>query len=381
MDFSLSDEQRDLYESVVAFARNELNDDLERRDRDGEFSRELWVKTAQLGIHGLPFPVEYGGQGADVLTTAIAMEALGLGCQDNGLLFSINAHMWSAAMPISRFGTDNQKDTYLRGLCDGSLIGVQGMTEPGSGSDAFALQTTAVANGDEYVLNGSKTFITNAPVADVFVVFATLDPDKGWAGLCAFIVDRDTPGLTVSDAVAKMGLRTSPMGDLFFDDCRVPAANMLGAKGSGMMVFQHSIDWERSLILASTIGTVERQLELAIDYANEREQFGAPIGKNQAVSHRLVDIKVRLEAARLLLYRVAAKWDDGSVNSMDTAMVKLFLSECAVDAALESMKTFGGSGYLVESGIEREVRDVLASRIYSGTSDIQRSVIARYMGL
>ncbi len=381
MDFELGEEQRDFFSAVVEFASREIDPGLEDREKAGGFSRELWEKCAEFGIQGLPFPVEHGGQGADVLTTALAMEGLGLACRDNGLLFSLNAHMWSAAMPVSRFGDESQKQRYLRGLCDGSLIGVQGMTEPGSGSDAFALETTAELRGDGYILNGSKTFITNAPVADVFVVFATLDRSKGWAGLSAFIVEKGYPGLTVGKPVEKMGLKTSPMGDLFFDDCEVPAENLLGRAGSGMVIFQHSIDWERSLILANSVGAVQRQLNAAVEYGKEREQFGQSIGSFQAVSHRLADVHVRLEAARLLLYRLAWKWDNGKVTPADTSLVKLFLSENLVESTLSAMKTFGGSGYLVETGIERDLRDALASRIYSGTSDIQRSVIARDLGL
>ena len=381
MDFALTSDQIEYRQAVFEFASTVLDPGTEEREINGGFTRELWQKCADFGIQGLPFPTEYSGQGADAVTTALALEALGHGCRDNGLLFSINAHMWSAAMPVLRFGTDAQKGKYLRGLCDGSMIGVQGMTEPGSGSDAYSLSTTARLEGDRYLLNGSKTFITNAPVADVFVVFATTDKTKGWAGLSAFLVERDAPGLTVGKTFRKMGLKSSPMSDLFFDDCEVPVENVLGKVGSGMMIFQHSIDWERSLILASTIGSVERQLETAVGFAKDREQFGQPIGDFQAVSHRLVDVRVRLEAARLLLYRNAWLWDEGTARPIDAAITKLFLSENLVQSSLETLQTFGGAGYLEETGIERDVRDALASRIYSGTSDIQKNVVARYMGL
>lgn len=381
MDFSWSDEQLALRNSIIEFAQRELDDDLEARDAASTFSRELWNKCASFGIQGLPFPVERGGQGADTLTTVLALEALGYGCRDNGLLFSINAHMWSAAMPVSRFGTDYQKERYLEGLCDGTLIGVQGMTEPDSGSDAFSMGTTARLHRDRYLLNGSKTFITNAPIADVFVVFASIDRTKGWAGLAAFLVDRGSPGLEVGEPFHKMGLRTSPMSSLFFDNCEVPVENLLGSTSSGMMIFQHSIEWERSFILASAIGSMQRQLDRSVEYAREREQFDQPISKFQAVSHRLVDVKVRLEAGRQLLYRLAWLRDNNLATPLDAAMVKLFLSETLVASSLDALQTFGGYGYLTETGFEREVRDALASRIYSGTSDIQRNVIARQMGL
>ena len=249
-------------------------------------------------------PSEYGGQGADPLTIMVAMEALGYGCRDNGLIFSLNAQMWACETPIVLFGSEEQKRRYLPALCDGSLVAAHGMTEPGSGSDAYSLSTTAERRGDRWVLNGSKTFVTNAPIADLFVVFATTDPKKGWAGLCAFLIERDTPGLSVGQPLEKMGLRTSPIGELFLEDCEVPGENLLGKPGGGMAAFNSSMEWERSCILASTVGAMQRQLERCIEYASERKQFGQPIGTFQAVSHRIVDMKLRVETARLLLYRL-----------------------------------------------------------------------------
>ncbi len=381
MDFSWSDEQLAFRQAVIEFAQKELNDRILERDASYEFSREAWNKAAQFGLLGLPFPEEYGGQGADFLTTMLAMEALGYGCRDNGLIFSMNAHLWSGALPVWRFGTDEQKAKYLPGLIDGSLIAVQGMTEPGSGSDAYSLATTATEDGDHYVLNGSKTFITNAPVADVFVVFTTVDRSKGWLGLTAFIVDADTQGLTVGKNFHKMGIRTSPMSELIFDGCRVPKENMLAKRGSGMMIFNHSIEHERGAILAHTVGTMDRQLEEALTYARQRKQFGQSIGKFQAVSHRLVDMKVRIEAGRLLLYRLGWLWDRGEGKAIDASMVKLFLSEAWVQSSIDAMWVHGGYGYMVESELERDVRDAFSSRIYSGTNDIQKNVIASQLKL
>ncbi len=381
MDFSWSEEQLAFRQAVVEFAQKELNDRLVERDERFEFSRDAWNKAAEFGLIGLPFPEEYGGQGADYLTTMLAMEALGYGCRDNGLIFSMNAHLWSGALPISRFGTEEQKRKYLPGLIDGRLISVQGMTEPGTGSDAYALATSAVEDGDHYVINGAKTFITNAPVADVFIVFTTVDRSKGWLGLTAFIVDADTPGLTIGKNFHKMGIRTSPMSELVFEDCRVPKENMLAKRGSGMMIFNHSIEHERGAILAHTIGTMERQLEEALAYARQRKQFGQAIGKFQAVSHRLVDMKVRLEAGRLLLYRLGWMWDQGKGKSIDASMVKLFLSEAWVQSSIDTMWVHGGYGYMVETELERDVRDAFSSRIYSGTNDIQKNVIASQLKL
>ena len=381
VDFRINDEQLAYRKAVVEFARNELNDNFSERDAHEEFSRDAWRECAGLGIQGLPFDERYGGQGADTLTTMLAMEGLGYGTYDNGLIFSINAHIWSGAMPIHRFGTDEQKQKYLPGMCDGTLIAVQGMTEPDSGSDAYALATTVTDNGDHYLLNGSKTFITNAPVADVFIIFATIDRSKGWAGLCALIVDRDTTGLSIGKNFHKMGLRTSPMSELIMEDCRVPKDNLLGKHGSGMMIFNHSIEWERACILASTIGTMERQLDDCISYARSRKQFGQPIGKFQAVSHKIVDMKLRLETSRLLMYQLGWKADQGGKMALEASMVKLHLSESYLQNSLDAVQIHGASGYMTETLIEHDVRDAMASRIYSGTNEIQKNIIAQYLKL
>ncbi len=381
MDFGLTPEQEAFKAAVVEFARNELDPNLRERDEAEAFPRELWSRCGAFGLTGLPVAPEYGGQGADPVTTVIALEALGYGCRDNGLIFSLGAHLWSAVTPIERFGTPEQRQRYLPGLCDGSLIGVQAMTEPDSGSDAFALTTTGRDDGDGVVLNGTKTFITNAPVADVFVVFVTSDASKGWSALSAYVVDRDTPGVSVSMPFQKMGLRTSPMAEVHFDDCRIPTTSLLARVGAGMAVFNHSMDWERCCILAGAVGTMQRQVESCVAYATTREQGGQPIGKYQAVAHRIVDMKVRLEAARLLLYHTAWLKGQGRRSEMESSIVKLFLSESWVQSSLDQLQIHGGYGYLREAELERDVRDALAGRIYSGTSDIQRNMVARRLGL
>lgn len=382
MEFAWNDEQEQLRDAVEAFARRELDDDLVGRDASGEFRRELWERCARFGIPGLPIPAEYGGQDADPLTTMLALETLGHACRDNGLIFSLNAHMWSAAMPILRFGTEEQRKAYLPALCDGTSIGVQGMTEPGTGSDAFSLTTRATETSDGWSLQGSKTFITNAPVADVFIVFASTAPGLGNLGISAFVVERDAPGLEIGSPFEKMGLRTSPMSELFFDGCEIAADAMLGRPGNGMTIFNHSIDWERACILASAVGTMQRQVEEAVEYANERNQFGRPIGQFQAVSHRIADMQVRVEAARMLLYRAGwAKVQGERAPAMASAIAKLYISEAWVQNSLDALQVRGGSGYMTESEVERDVRDALASRIYSGTSDIQRNIIASKLGL
>jgi len=279
------------------------------------------------------------------------------------------------------FGTEEQKRRYLPRLCDGSLIAAHAMSEPGSGSDAFSLTTAAQHTGEGWVLNGSKTFATNAPDSDLFVVFATTDRSLGFAGLSAFLIERGTPGLETGRPYSKMGLRTSHLGELFLSDCRLPEEALLGSVGAGMAIFNTSMRWERSLILAAAVGTMQRQLERCVSYARERTQFGQPIGAFQAVSHKLVDMKLRLETASLMLYRVATLLDQGTATDLDAALTKLHLSECLVHSSLDALQVHGGSGYMTETGLEREVRDSLASRLYSGTTEMQRNVIARHLGL
>ena len=239
------------------------------------------------------------------MTTVLALEALGYGCKDNGLLFGLAAQMWSVQMPLLRFGSDAAKAKYLPRLCSGEWIGAHGMSEPDSGSDAFALRTTAVRRGDRYLLNGTKTFVSEGPVADLFLVFATIDPAKAFLGLTGFVVERSTPGLRVSREIEKMGLRTSPMAEVIFEDCEVPEENRIGREGRGGLVFNDSMEWERACILAGYLGTLERQLEACVRYSQERRQFGKPIAEFQSVANRLVDMKVRLETSRLLLYKAA----------------------------------------------------------------------------
>lgn len=377
----LDEEQRSLQRSIVAFAQHELGQNLDERDRKGESSREEWNKCARMGLAGMPVPVEYGGLGLPATTIAAALEGLGYGCPDNGLIFSLNAHMWACEIPLVHFGTEEQKRRWLPGLCDGSLLAAHGMSEPESGSDAFALRTTATRTGDGWVLNGSKTFVTNAPDSDLFIVFATTDASLGFMGLCAFVVERGAPGLEVGSPFSKMGLRTSHLGELFMSDCHVPADALLGEPGGGMAIFNSSMRWERSLILAGAVGTMRRQLERCVAYARERVQFRAPIGSFQAVSHPLADMRVRLQTSHLMLYRIAALLEDGTATDMDAAMTKLHLSDALVQSSLAALQIHGGYGYVTESGLERDVRDALGSRIYSGTSEMQRNVIARHLGL
>lgn len=380
MNFKPNDEQRELCDAIRKFGST-LNEGLIERDATGEFNRDTWRRCAQFGIQGLPIPKEYGGTGQNLTTTMLAMETLGYSCRDSGLLFSLNAQMWSFEMPILRFGTDEQKMRYIPNVCCGEIIGAHAVTEPDFGSDAMSMTSRYRRDNDHYILNGSKTFVTNGPVADVVLAFATVDPALRVAGVSAFLVDKNTPGMTLTKPIKKMGLRTSPMGEVIFDDCKIPVTSRLGGEGSGFAIFNSAMEWERACIFASHLGSMQRILEKTIDYAKSRRQFGKPISNYSAVSDKIVDMKIGIEAGRMLLYKVGAIKDEGGTAVLEAAMAKLFISEAHVRQALDAIQVHGGYGYTTEYEIERELRDAIPGKIYSGTSEIQRKIIARMLGL
>jgi alkylation response protein AidB-like acyl-CoA dehydrogenase len=309
------------------------------------------------------------------------MEGLGYGCPDSGLLFSLNAHLWTNSLPLVDFGTDDQRRRYLPGLGNGDLIGANGATEPDAGSDIFAMRTRAERCGDVYVLNGVKTFVSNAPVADLFVIYATVDRALGPMGVTAFIVERNTRGLSISRHLSKMGLRTSPMAEVVLENCAIPVDNRLGREGRGVEVFESSMEWERGCILASALGVMRRQLEKCVTHARSRTQFGSRIGKFQSVANRIVDMRVRLDACRPLVYRIGALKERNQKATVEAAIAKLFVSEAFVQSMLDAVQVFGGYGYMTEQEIERDLRDAIGATLYSGTSEIQRNLIARGLGL
>lgn len=381
MDFQWNGEQQALRESVESFAREKLNAEVIQRDREGTFYRDGWSQCAQVGIQGLCVPAEFGGAALDALTVVGVLERLGYACKDNGLVFSINAHMWTVCGPLVTFGTPEQRVRYLPGLCDGTLIGGNAMSEPNSGSDAYSMSTVAERRNGSYILNGCKTYVTNAPIADVLVVFAVTDKAKGANGISAFLVETKTPGVTVAAKLEKMGMRTSPMAQVYFDRCEIPAENRLGRDGLGAMIFGESMLWERACILASAVGSMERLLEMTIRYARERRQFGSPIGSFQYVAGRIVDMKMRLEASRHQLYHSAWLLSKGRNCFLEAAMTKLQVSEAWCRSCEDAIQVHGGSGYMVDYELERELRDAVGSRLYSGTSEMQRNIIASLLGL
>jgi alkylation response protein AidB-like acyl-CoA dehydrogenase len=381
MDFALTREQQEWHDTAACFAATELSENVAARDEHQEFWREGYERCARVGILGLPVPEECGGKGQSLTTTVAAMEGLGYGCADTGLVFALNASLWTVTMPILVFGTESQKRLHLPGLCDGSIFGANAASEPEAGSDIFSMQTRAARKGDGWVLDGRKIWITGGPAADLFLVFATTDPSKGALGITAFLVPSGTPGLRVVRAIPKLGMRTAPMAELTFEDCTLSAENLLGREGRGAKIFNAALEWERGAILAGALGTMRRQLERCISQARSRKQFGKPIGKFQSVSNRIVDMKLRLETCRPLVYKFAWMKQQGKDATLEASLAKLHVSECFVANSLDAVRIFGASGYATETGLERDLRDSVGSLIFSGTNDIQRNIIAQHLRL
>ena len=377
MNFEPTAQMKELREVVTRFARslNGSNPEVEPA-----FTRERWRACGEQGLLGLCVPAQYGGAGLDALTAAYVLETLGRECDDLGLAFSISAHQFACVMPILHFGTEAQKERWLPKLCSGEWIAAHAITEPEGGSDTLHPKTKAERKGDHYVLNGNKCFSTNAPVADLFLVHAATLPGGGFLGLTAFAVENGTPGLRVGQPYSKIGLRGSPTADVYLEDCLVPEAQRIGKEGSGASLFTDSMNWERTLLFAAFLGAMDRQVERTVEYAKERRQFDTPIGTFQAVSHKIVDMRMRVESARLMLYRAAWSIERDGLDTIAPAMAKIAVSEGCVQIGLDAIQMHGGLGVLT-GPIERLLRDALPSRIFSGTSEIQRNNIARAMGL
>lgn len=382
MNFDLTEDQKLLREEITKFAKQELSDGVIDRDRAQEFPHDLWMKCGEMGLQGLPVDEEFGGAGVDPVSTAVALEALGYGSRDGGLVFAICAHLLACVVPIWKHGSPELKAKYLPGLCSGELIAVNGMTETSSGSDAFTMSTCAVPDGDGFRISGNKTFSSNGPVADVAVVYAATDSDKGaQGGVTGFLIEKDTPGFEASQKFEKMGLRTAMLSELVLEDVYVPKEAVIGTVGGAMTVFTESMEWERVCIGATHVGNMQHLLEKAIDYAKSRTAYGQQIGKFQAISHKIADMKIQLEAARLLTYQAASRLSRARDNAMNASMTKVFVSENLVKAAMDTVQIFGGHGFLAEHEVERTLRDAVGSTLYSGTNEIQRNIIAGWLGL
>lgn len=380
MDFSLSQEQRMFRETVYRYGRDEIAPLCEEADLKGEFSFEIWRKLAYFGILGLPFPEEFGGSAANILTCCLAGEALGHAGVDGGSLLAWGAHTYLCAHNIYAFGNEDQKRKYVPKLASGEWIGCMGLTEPGSGSDAASISTTAVKKGDRYVLNGSKTFITNAPVADVFVVFANINKAMKHEGITAFIIEKDTPGLTTGKPFHKMGCKCSSTSEVFLADCEVSEENILGGEGKGWFIALSGVEWDRCTLLSPMLGAALNNLDSCARYANERQQFKRPIRSFQAIQHRIADMKVFVEAVRLAVYRVASAKDNGQMlNPLQAAVSKVYAGDRGFEMASEAVQIFGGYGFMHEYPVERNFRDSKLAAIGGGTSDIMRMIVSRIM--
>ncbi len=366
---------------VRDFARRRLTPGARERCEQGRFERSLWDEAAAFGLTGLPIPEQWGGSGLDAVETMEIIEALGLECEDGGLTFSLCAHMFASAIPIWRSKSSVHHERYLRDIATGKLICANGTTEPEAGSDVYAMQTRATRKGAEYLLDGTKVFITNAPVADLFLIYASTSPERGFMGISSFILPRDTPGLRVVAGATKSGLRSSPWGTVYLEECLVPESARMGPEGSGALLFNESMIWERGCLFAYYVGAMQRTLSRCVEHARSRKQFGELLGSFQSVSNRLVDMKLRLETSRLLLYRAGELHRAGKRCDEAVALSKLWISESAVQCGLDAIQIFGGSGVAPETGVDALLRDAIPSRVFSGTSEMQRAIIARSMGL
>lgn len=362
---------------VRDFAKNEVEPTAAERDEEERFDRKIFDKMAELGLTGIPFPEQYGGIGADYLSYVITVEELSRVCASTGV--TLSAHISLASWPIFKFGTEEQKQKYLRALAEGRSIGAFALTEPGAGSDVSSMKTRAVLDGGHYVINGSKIFITNGGVADIYIVFAVTDPEKKHQGISAFIVTSDMPGFSVGKKEKKLGIRSSPTAEIIFDDLRVPKENLLGNEGKGFKIAMMALDGGRNGIAAQAVGIAQGALDAALAYAKERKQFGRPITANQGISFKLADMATKVEAARLLTYQAAWRESEGLPYGKQSAMSKLFASDVAMEVTTEAVQIFGGYGYTKDYPVERFMRDAKITQIYEGTNEIQRVVIAKLL--
>lgn len=380
---AIADPLHPIKEDTASWAHAELaTDDLVERDLASEFSEADWKRCADRGLLAMKVPTEMGGGGASLASTILQLEGLGKGCRDNGLAFALSSQVMSTQETLVRFGSVEQRERWLPSLMDGTALGSFSITEPGAGSDAYAMSATAVQTSDgDYILNAHKAYITLGSRCDMLIVFASTNPAAGRWGLSAFVVPSDLEGFERLENRDKMGMRTTPFGDITLTDVRVPASALIGREGAGASIFNAVLEVERSFVFAPAIGATERLLDSAVTYANERHQGGHSIGGHQAVAHRLAEIKQQHETSRLFLYRAAIAAVTGGEVAMSAALSKLVSSELGLSAAIAAASVFGAKGYLSEFEVERNVRDAMGGVVYSGTSDIQRSIISRLLGV
>ncbi|UOR11227.1 acyl-CoA dehydrogenase [Halobacillus amylolyticus] len=375
MNFKLTEEQEMLRKMVRDFAKNEVEPTAAERDEEERFDREIFDKMAELGLTGIPWPEEYGGIGSDFVSYVIAVEELSRVCASTGV--TLSAHISLCSWPIYKFGNEEQKKTYLAQLASGEKLGAYALSEPGAGSDVSSMRTQAKLDGDHYVLNGNKVWITNGGVGDIYIVFAKTNPDAGSKGVSAFIVEKGTEGFTFGKKERKLGIRSSPTTELIFENCRIPKENLLGEEGQGFKIAMMTLDGGRNGIAAQALGIAQGALDESVNYAKEREQFGKPIAKHQGVSFKLADMATEIEAARLLTYQAAYLESEGQPYAKASAMAKLFAGDAAMRITVEAVQVHGGYGYTKDYPVERYMRDAKITQIYEGTNEIQRLVIGR----
>lgn len=374
MKFELSEEQKMMQKVARDFAEKQVAPGAAERDEKEEFSRELFNQMGDLGLTGICFPEQYGGADGDTLSYILALEEL---CRaDDGVGITLSASVSLCAWPIYAFGTEDQKQKFLVPLATGEKLGAFGLTEPNAGTDAGSQQTVAMKDGDHYIINGSKIFITNAGEAETYIVFAMTDKTKGMRGITAFIMEKDMPGFTFGNKEHKMGIRSSITKELVFQDVKVPAANMLGKEGEGFKIAMATLDGGRIGVAAQALGIAQAALDHAIKYSKERQQFGKPIASNQAIAFMLADMATKVEAARLLTYRAAYLKDAGRPYSKEAAMAKMYASDSAMAVTTDAVQIFGGYGYSREYPVERLMRNAKITQIYEGTNQVQRMVIS-----
>lgn len=374
MLFKLTEDQQMVQKLARDFAEKRLTPTVAERDHKEEFSRELANEMGELGLTGICFPEEYGGSGGDVMSYILAVEELSKG--DDGIGITLSATVSLCAWPIYAYGTEEQKQKYLVPLAEGEKLGAFGLTEPNAGTDAAGQQTVAVLDGENYILNGSKIFITNGGEAEIYVVFAMTDKSKGMKGISAFIVEKDMPGFSFGKKEHKMGIHTSLTNELVFQDVRLPKENLLGKVGEGFKIAMSTLDGGRIGVAAQALGIAQAALDHAIKYSKERVQFGQPISKNQAIAFMMADMATKIDAARLLIYRAAYLKDQGLPYSKEAAMAKLYASDIAMEVTTDAVQIFGGYGYSREYPVERLMRNAKITQIYEGTNQVQRMVIS-----
>lgn len=377
MNFSLSKEQEMAKELFRSFTVNEVKPLAQEVDELERFPIETVEKFKKFGFLGIPFPKEYGGQGADVLTYILAVEELSKACGTTGVILS--AHTSLCAAPIYEFGTEEQKQKYLVPLSNGTYLGAFGLTEAGAGTDAAGQQTKAILDGDNYIINGSKIFITNASHADIYIIMAMTDKPKGTKGISAFIVERNFPGFSVGKEEHKMGIRGSATCELIMENCIVPKENLLGKEGEGFKIAMKTLDGGRIGIAAQALGIAQGAIDETVKYVKERKQFGRSISAFQNTQFQLADMQARVDAARLLVYKAAVNKDNKLPYSVEAATAKLFAAEAAMEVTTKAVQLHGGYGYTREYPVERMMRDAKITEIYEGTSEVQRMVISSNM--